>query len=126
MTDILLYLTIVGDKAKASYVLFMFAPREAQVPKRIEWTEVQDLRIKRMRAESASWDAIAIAVGVTRWTVIERGRRLGARLPPPDFESPSEDPERPALPPGHPDTWGVIIKGMSLEGMPYPIPVPIR
>jgi len=84
------------------------------------------MKIKRMRAESASWDNIAVAVGVTRWTVIERGRRLGARLPPSDFVPASEDPERPALPPGHPETWGVIIKGMSLEGMPYPIPVPIR
>jgi len=104
----------------------MFLTEEADVPKRIEWTEVQDMKIKRMRAESASWDCIAVAVGVTRWTVIERGRRLGARLPPPDFEPASEDPDRPALPPGHPETWGFIIKGMSLEGMPYPVPVPVR
>ena len=96
------------------------------MPKRIEWTEAQNMKIRRMRAESASWDTIAVAVGVTRWTVIERGRRLGARLPPHDFQAPPEDPDRPSLPPGHPETWGIIIKGMSLEGMPYPIPVPMR
>ncbi len=96
------------------------------MPKKIEWTAAQDARIRRMRAASASWDNIAVAVGVTRWTVIERGRRLGARLPPPDFELRSEDPERPALPPGHPETWGIINRGMSLEGMPYPIPAPVR
>jgi hypothetical protein len=96
------------------------------MPKKIVWTEVQDTKIKRMRAESASWDNIAIAVGVTRWTAIERGRRLGARLPPPDFEPPQEDPERPALPPGHPETWGSITRGTMLEGMPYPIPMPVR
>ena len=96
------------------------------MPKRIDWTEAQDMKIRRMRAEKASWDNIAVAVGVTRWTVIERGRRLGARLPPPGFEPPPEDPERSSLPPGHPETWGCIIKGMSLEGMPYPIPAPIR
>jgi hypothetical protein len=96
------------------------------LPKRIEWTEVQDMKIKRMRAESVSWDIIAVAVGVTRWTVIERGRRLGARLPPPGFEPPPEDPERPALPPGHPETWGIIIKGTLAEGMLYPIPAPVR
>ena len=96
------------------------------MPKRIEWTEVQDTKIKRMRAESASWDVIAVAVGGTRWTVIERGRRIGARLPPPDTEPPLEDPERLARPPGHSDTWGIIIQGTSLEGMPYPIPTPIR
>jgi hypothetical protein len=104
----------------------MFAIEEVDVPKRIEWTEVQDMKIRRMRAESASWDAIAVAVGVTRWTVIERGRRLGARLPPADFQPPLEDPERPSLPPGHPETWGIITKGMSLEGIPYPIPAPVR
>lgn len=96
------------------------------MPKKIEWTDAQDLKIKRMRAERASWDSIALSVGVTRWTVIERGRRIGARLPPPDFEQRSADPDRPPLPPGHPETWGVINKGMLLEGMPYPIPAPIR
>jgi hypothetical protein len=104
----------------------MFDAEEAILPKRIVWTEAQDSKIKRMRAESASWDCIAVAVGVTRWTVIERGRRLGARLPPPGSDPPREDPDRPALPPGHPETWGVIIKGMSLEGMSYPIPAPVR
>jgi hypothetical protein len=96
------------------------------MPKKIVWTDVQDAKIRRMRAENASWDCIAAAVGVTRWTAIERGRRLGARLPPPDFEPPGEDPERPPLPSGHPETWGAIIKGTSLEGTPYPIPVPVR
>lgn len=96
------------------------------MPKKIEWTEGQDNNIKRMRAENASWDMIAAAIGVTRWTVIERGRRLGARLPPMDFEPPPEDPERMPLPPGHPDTWGAIIKETPLEGMAYPIPVPVR
>lgn len=96
------------------------------MPKKITWTEVQDTKIKRMRAENASWDIIATAVGVTRWTVIERGRRLGARLPPPDFVPPPEDPDRPCLSSGHADTWGAIIRGTSLEGMSYPIPAPIR
>lgn len=96
------------------------------MPRKIEWTLVQDVQIRRMRAECASWDAIAAAIGLTRWTVIERGRRIGARLPPPDFEPPAEDPERPALPAGHRETWDVIIRGTCLEGMPYPIPAPVR
>ena len=96
------------------------------MPKKITWTEVQDTKIKRMRAENASWDCIAMAVGVTRWTVIERGRRLGARLPPPDYVPPPEDPERPPLPSGHPRTWGAITLGTSLEGIAYPIPAPVR
>jgi hypothetical protein len=96
------------------------------MPKRIEWTEAQDMVIRRMRAECETWDNIAIAIGVTRWTVIERGRRLGARLPPNDYLPPGEDPERPPLPPGHRETWGAIIKGTTLEGMPYPVPAPFR
>lgn len=99
---------------------------EANVPRKIEWTEVQDTKIKRMRSERAAWDTIAIAVGVTRWTVIERGRRLGARLPPPDFEPRSDDPERLPLPSGHEATWGIITSGTFLEGMEYPIPLPVR
>jgi hypothetical protein len=104
----------------------MFPTTEVDMPKRIEWTAVQDIKIKRMRAERTSWDIIAIAVGVTRWTVIERGRRLGARLPPHSFEPPPEDPERSPLPPGHGETWGAIVRGTFLEGIPYPIPVPVR
>ncbi len=104
----------------------MFMVTEAKVPKRIDWTEVQDMKIRRMRAESATWDTIAAAIGVTRWTVIERGRRLGAKLPVLEFDLPGDDPERPALPPGHKETWDVIIKGTPLEGMPYPIPAPVR
>jgi len=96
------------------------------MPKKIAWTEVQDSKIKRMRTEYASWDCIADAIGVTRWTVIERGRRIGARLPPPDFEPRTEDPERPPLPPGHHATWGAITRGTCLEGMVYPIPAPVR
>ena len=96
------------------------------MPRKIEWSEAQDATIRRMRAENASWDSIAAAVGVTRWTVIERGRRLGARLSHPEEDPVSDDLERPTLLPGHPDTWGAIIKGTSLEGMPYPIPAPLR
>ena len=96
------------------------------MPKRIEWTEVQDTKIKRMRAENASWDCIAAAVGVTRWTAIERGRRIGARLPPPGHIPPPEDPERPPLPAGHTETWGAITRGTMLESLPYPLPVPVR
>jgi hypothetical protein len=122
----LLLLTERSSRGKPAVLdLFM----EADVPTRIRWTEAQDMEIRRMRAERISWDAIATAVGVTRWTAIERGRRLGARPPPrlpPEPPPIREDPERASLPPGHPETWGIIIKGTSLEGMPYPIPAPIR
>ncbi|MBN8874089.1 MAG: AsnC family protein [Rhodospirillales bacterium] len=93
------------------------------MPKKIEWTQAQDLQIRRMRAEGASWDAIAAVLGITRWTVIERGRRIGARRPPPDFRPAPESPSRDPLPAGHPRSWGVLTQGTVLEGTPYPMPV---
>ncbi len=32
---------------------------------------------------------------------------------------------RPALPPGHPETWGAIIKGTMLAGNVYTPPTPV-
>ncbi len=31
--------------------------------------------------------------------------------------------DRPALPSGHPDTWGLINAGTCIEGAPYPFPI---
>ncbi|HEY6434326.1 MAG TPA: AsnC family protein [Acetobacteraceae bacterium] len=93
------------------------------MPKKLIWTDAQDCRIKRLRAEGASWDAIAAALGITCWTVMQRGRRIGARLPPPGAEPPAEDPFREALPAGHPRSWNAINAGTALEGAPYPYPV---
>lgn len=93
------------------------------MPKRLTWTEAQDMQIKRLRAEGASWDTIAGVLGVTRWTAIERGRRIGARVPPADFIPPPEDPERLPLPPGHKRSWGAIVHDTVLADEPYPFPV---
>lgn len=90
--------------------------------KAIRWTDQQDFTIKRMRAEGSSWELIAQAVGICRWTVIKRGNLIGAKLPPPDFV-PDVDPNRPSLPPGHPDTWGAMIANSCLAGMAYPATV---
>ena len=92
------------------------------MPKKLTWTNAQDTQIKRLRAEGASWDTIAISLGVTRWTIIERGRRIGARLPSPDFAPPGEDPARPPMAAGDHRSWGAITQGTVLEGVAYPIP----
>jgi hypothetical protein len=92
------------------------------MPTKINWTDAQDTQIKRLRIEGASWDTIAAILGVTRWTAIERGRRIGARSPPRTFVPPPEDPARDPLPAGHPRTWGVMTEGSVLEGLPYPLP----
>jgi len=93
------------------------------MPTKFHWTEAQDLQIRRLRAEGATWDSISAVLGLARWTVIERGRRIGARRPPRESPEQREDPARDALPPGHPRTWAVLTVGTVLEGMPYPLPL---
>ena len=93
------------------------------MPKKFIWTDAQDSRIRRLRTEGASWDTIAAILGQTRWAIIERGRRIGARPPPREFVPPPEDPARGPLPAGHPRSWNVLTAGTVLEDTPYPLPV---
>lgn len=93
------------------------------MPEKLVWTDQRDAQLKRMRVERASWDAIAAALGISRNAAIERGRRIGARLPPPGHVAEVEDPERPPLPPGHRVSWGAIVAGTSLADTPYPLPM---
>jgi hypothetical protein len=87
------------------------------------WTPAQDAIIRRLRTEDATWDAIAAALALSRYTVIERGRRIGARRPPPQFTPPPDDVNRPPLPAGHPRSWHVLTDGTVLAGSVYPLPV---
>ena len=92
------------------------------MPQKLHWTEGQDNQIRRLRAEGASWDAVATALGLGRWTVIDRGRRIGVRRPLRQVLPPREDPGRAPLPAGHPRTWSILTAGTVLEGTPYPLP----
>lgn len=87
-----------------------------------KWTAERDETLMRLRWGGLTWDAIAAEMGLGRNSVLERGRRLGARrqkLPVPVVE----DKDRPPRPPGHPATWGAITVGTVLEGAAYPFPV---
>ncbi len=92
------------------------------MPVKLIWTNAQDTRIRQMRSQGANWDAIAEELHLGRSTVIERGRRIGARPPPPEFIAPPDDPQREPLPAGHPRTWGTMTAGTVLAGVPYPLP----
>jgi hypothetical protein len=82
------------------------------MPQARQWTETADNVIRDMRGAGATWAAIGVRLGLSRNTVIERGRRLRAEAPARaamvkecDMR---EDPNRPPLPAGHPLTWGLL------------------
>lgn len=93
------------------------------MPQKRIWTSAQDARIRRLRAEGATWEAIAEDLGLTRWIVIERGRRIRARLPPPEFVAVLDPPDRDPLPAGHTRTWGAMNAGTTLANTTYPLPM---
>jgi hypothetical protein len=92
------------------------------MPLKLCWTDAQDMRIRQLRGEGAAWDLIAAVLRLTRSAVIERGRRIDARPPPPEFIAPPDDPDRGPLPAGDPRTWGAMNAGTVLAGEPYPLP----
>ncbi|MEJ0047569.1 MAG: AsnC family protein, partial [Rhodospirillales bacterium] len=93
---------------------------------RVVWTADLDGQMRALRMAGLTWDAVALDMGLGRNTVLERGRRIGARRPRPQQQPiamAEEAADRPTRPPGHPDTWGLITAGTVLQGAPYPFPV---
>lgn len=86
---------------------------------KIIWTPEADAAIRRMRAERLSWDAIGLALGVSRDSLVQRGKQLNAAAPDaPEAEAlPIARVDRDTLPPGHPTSWGAISSG------PWPGPL---
>jgi hypothetical protein len=92
------------------------------MPRKLIWTEGQDAQIRRLRTEGASWDLIALALGLARWTVIERGRAIGVERAPVNAVPVLDEADRQPLPAGHSDSWGAINRGTSLEHVPFQTP----
>ena len=90
----------------------------------VVWTAALDNDVRTLRTAGLTWDAVAREMRLGRNTVLERGRRIGARRPTLRPEPTTDEAaDRPAKPAGHPDTWGLITMGTVLEGAPYPFPV---
>ena len=89
----------------------------------VVWTAALDAKLLGLRASGAAWGDIAREFETGRYTVVERGRRLGARKTPRARPVVLEDRDRPPRPAGHPDSWGLITAGTVLEGQAYPYPV---
>lgn len=86
----------------------------------IAWTPPLDAYLCRLRLEGASWAEIAASLAVSPDVARERGRRIGARRPPPSVRAPAEDPGRGPLPPGHPRAWALLTAGTLLENTVWP------
>ncbi len=88
------------------------------MPQARVWTAAADKVIVEMRGAGETWAEIGRRLGLSRNTVIERGRRLCAAAPVQKKTSKEydmlEDPNRGPLPAGHILTWGL------LTNEPYP------
>ncbi len=83
------------------------------MPQALVWSKAADVTICTMRSSGATWAQIGNTLGLSRNTVIERGRRLQAVAPVRVHVAPvekpvSDDPNRGPLPAGHPLTWGLL------------------
>jgi hypothetical protein len=96
------------------------------------WTAARDAELLRLRTrEGKTWDEVSAALGVSRYTAIERGRILGntRKVLTPDAEARAKaraqiaERTRPPYAAGHPFTWGLLIAGTPIVGAPYPHPV---
>lgn len=96
------------------------------MPRKTVWTDGQDTQIRRLRTEGASWDIIALTLGLARWTVIERARAIGAERPPANAVATLDESDRQPLPAGHAESWGAINRGTGLENVPFQVPGALR
>ncbi len=83
------------------------------MPQARVWTATADAIICELRRNGETWATIGYTLGLSRNTVIERGRRLRAEAPlrtlqPIVEKLVSDDPNRASLPAGHPITWGLL------------------
>jgi hypothetical protein len=93
------------------------------MPKPLIWSLPQDLQLRRMRTEGASWDEIAAELRVSRWSVIERGLKIRLRKHVASASPPAmRDPGREPLPAGHHASWGALTAETTLHGQTYPWP----
>lgn len=85
------------------------------------WTDDQDHLIR----QGIPWPIVARRIGLCRWTVRERARKLGLLPEVPALSNPARladepaDDRRASYPPGHPVTWGALIAGTCLDGVEY-------
>ncbi len=82
------------------------------------WTAARDFRLRQLRLEGAGWEEIGAALWVGTEAAVARAGRISAREG--SGVRLDNEPEREALPPGHPRAWSVLTEGTWLAGSRYP------
>ena len=90
--------------------------------KHINWTAEMDATIRQMRGSRFSWDAIALACGVShRQQIIERAKDIGVTTPSRQ-DICEDDAERGPMAAGSLASWGAINAGLSIAGQAFVAP----
>lgn len=119
--------TFDGDRVRGS--------NRARPVRSVVWTPTADARFQQLFADGQSIRGLARSFGIGRQSAQKRALKLGlvslaslASLKAPvgvvgrQASPESIDLGREALPAGHPLSWGLLVQGTCLEGMPYPTP----
>ena len=92
------------------------------MPVAIQWSDTMNDTLLTMRAAGATWDAVAVCLGVCRRACIAHGHRLGATIMPRVRTAAAMTPAEAArahlpLEAGHPVSWGILCAlTPSLQG----------
>jgi hypothetical protein len=92
------------------------------------WSAAEIETVATMRTAGETWGAIGERLGISRTTVMSHAVKIGLWTPgsttgdttPKPARGDDPDRYRPAYPPGHAETWGIIVRGTCLENMEYP------
>ena len=93
-----------------------------------QWTQAEDAELRARYNAGHSWDEIAAGLGVSRFSAIARGQRIGVVKHNPERPRTNEVQSplvarslegRRCLEAGDPITWLPIIAGTLLEGEPF-------
>lgn len=79
----------------------------------------RDAIVRQMRADGAAWSEVAAVLGVAKETARKLGLTLGVPQERATTTGGRQDRCRGPLPPGHAETWGLLVAGTVLEGVAY-------
>jgi hypothetical protein len=97
------------------YAVHTQKPGRIKMPNSIVWTADLDRSIADFRASLWSWDRIATKLGLSRFSVIDRGRELDLA----ERHKKDVSDARCPLPAGSGASWDAICANTSLSGAAF-------